>query len=169
LPTSSPVSIPSTVNTRLQTHPHIRRPTNHPAVSLLISAYTAFSDLSSFITRQLPTSVLDPLNAHVPQAALVLSYSIGNMFLLLAGIALLYTVLTRDARVTRCYLLIVACGDLGHIYASYKVIESSVFCDFGNYNDMMFGNVVVSAFLQINRLATLMGVFGKVGGGTVLR
>jgi hypothetical protein len=99
----------------------------------------------------------------------VLSYSLGNVFLLLAGLALLCTVLTRDARVTRWYLLMVACGDLGHIYASYKVMGSSVFWDFSNYNDMMVGNVVVSAFLHMNRLATLLGVFGRVGGGTVLR
>tara|TARA_R110002003_G_scaffold113_3_gene9839 strand:+ start:37729 stop:38076 length:348 start_codon:yes stop_codon:yes gene_type:complete len=114
------------------------------------------------VTRQLPTSnVL--ASATVPSAALILSYSIGNVFLLLAGLAVLCTAITREARVTKWYLFMVACGDLGHIYASYKVMGSEIFWNFSEYNDMMVGNVVVSAFLHVNRGLTLIGAFGRIG------
>lgn len=39
-----------------------------------------------------------------------------------------------------------------------------VFWNFNEYNDMMWGNIGVSAFLHVNRLATVLGVFGRVGG-----
>lgn len=64
---------------------------------------------------------------------------------------------------TRYYLAAAAVGDLGHIWASYKVMGSEMFWDFSGYNDMMVGNVIISAFLWVNRVATLGGVFG--GGG----
>jgi len=78
-------------------------------------------------------------------------------------LSLLFTVVTRETRLTRYYLAAAAVGDLGHIYASYKVMGSEMFWDFGGYNDMMVGNVVVSAFLWVNRVLTLAGVFGRVG------
>lgn len=109
------------------------------------------------------------MSSTVPESALILSYTLGNVYLLLGGLAILCTVLTRDARVTRWYLFMVACGDIGHIYASYRVMGSDVFWNFGGYNDMMVGNIAVSAFLHVNRILTLLGVFGQVGGGTVLR
>jgi hypothetical protein len=62
-----------------------------------------------------------------------------------------------------------ACGDLGPVYASYKVMGSNVFWDFGAYNSMMIGNIGFTAFLHINRLLTLLGAFGEVGQNTVLR
>lgn len=64
---------------------------------------------------------------------------------------------------TKWYLFMVACGDIGHIYGCYKVMGPEVFWDFGGYNDMMWGNVGLTVFLNINRLATLAGVFGKIG------
>jgi hypothetical protein len=136
---------------------------------LIGGCYSAFNDPSAFVTRQLPTSPLNPLSSTVPDSALILSYTIGNVFLLLGGLAILCTVITRDARVTKWYLFMVACGDIGHIYASYRVMESDVFWNFGGYNDMMIGNIGVSAFLHVNRILTLLGVFGKIGRGTVLR
>jgi len=81
-------------------------------------------------------------------------------------LSLLFTVVTRETRLTRYYLAAAAVGDLGHIYASYKVMGSEMFWDFGGYNDMMVGNVVVSAFLWVNRALTLAGVFGRVGRRT---
>ena len=85
------------------------------------------------------------------------------MFLVQCLLSLLFTVVTREARLTKYYLAAAAVGDLGHIYASYKVMGSAVFWDLGGYNDMMVGNVVVSAFLWCMRVGTLVGVFGKVG------
>ena len=91
------------------------------------------------------------------------------MYVLLAGLAVLCTVITREARVTKWYLAMVALGDLGHIYASYRVMGPEIFWDFNLYNNMMWGNIGVSAFLHVHRVATLLGLFGRVGGAPVGR
>jgi hypothetical protein len=78
-------------------------------------------------------------------------------------LSILFTVVTREPRMTKYYLAAAGVGDLGHILASYKVMGSEMFWDFGGYNDMMVGNVIVSAFLWVNRALMLWGVFGKVG------
>ncbi|KAF2444763.1 hypothetical protein P171DRAFT_472764 [Karstenula rhodostoma CBS 690.94] len=129
-------------------------------ISLLLGWNAAWNSPTTFVTGQLPTAPLTP----VPAAALILSHATGNIFILLALLAVLCTAITRDARVAKYYLLFVAVGDLGHIYSSYKVMGPEVFWDFAAYNDMMWGNIGVSAFLHVNRLATVLGVFGGFGG-----
>jgi hypothetical protein len=87
------------------------------------------------------------------------------MFLVQALLSLLFTVVTREAKLTKLYLAAASIGDLGHIWASYAIMGGELFWDFGSYNDMMVGNVVVSAGLWGMRMATLGGVFGRVGRG----
>lgn len=99
----------------------------------------------------------------MPDAAVILSYTLGNIFLILAAVAVLCTAITRNARVAKYYLFIIALGDLGHIYASYRVMGKETFLNFNEYNDMMWGNIGFSAFLHVNRGATLVGLFGRVG------
>ena len=124
----------------------------------IVGLHATFSDPKEFIARQLPSATLV-----VPDSALVLSYTLGNVFLVLAFLAILCTAITRDARVTWYYLFFIAFGDLGHIFASYKVMGPDVFLNFSQYNSMMWGNVGMSAFLHINRAATILGLFGKIG------
>lgn len=83
--------------------------------------------------------------------------------MLLAMISLLCTVVTREARVTKYYLAILAAGDIGHLYANYKGMGRDVFWNFGAYNEVMIGNVWATVFLWVNRIATLAGVFGRFG------
>jgi hypothetical protein len=137
-----------------QTNPRL------PVVSLVAGWHAASSDPSAFVSRHLPST---PTSALTPASATVLSYTLSNIFLLLGGLAILCTVITRDANVTKWYLGMVALGDLGHIYSSYAVMGPQVFWDFGAYNDLMWGNIGASAFLHVNRVATLLGVFGRVG------
>ncbi|CAI6340157.1 unnamed protein product [Periconia digitata] len=127
-------------------------------ISLIVGLQAAFSNPKDFVARQMPSAT-----GPIPDGAIILTYTIGNVFLLLAFLGILCTAVTRDTRVTQLYLFFVAVGDLGHIYASYKVMGQEMFLDLNNYNDMMWGNIGVSAFLHVNRLATLLGVFGKVG------
>jgi len=87
---------------------------------------------------------------------------LGNIYLLLAAIAVLCC-FTKHASISRNYLLIVACADLGHIYASYCGMGSTYFWDFGSWNDMAWGNIGSSAFLCVNRISTALGLFGKIG------
>lgn len=70
---------------------------------------------------------------------------------------------TTSRSVVRGYLAAVALADLGHIYAVYRVLEPEVFWDLGQWNDMMWGNAGVSGFLHANRVATLLGLYGKIG------
>ncbi|OCK85778.1 hypothetical protein K432DRAFT_377289 [Lepidopterella palustris CBS 459.81] len=127
-------------------------------LSLLLGTQTAWTDPTRFATTQVPDdgTILTPSIA-------CLSYTIGNIFLLLLLVAVLCLFISREARVARFYLLFVALGDLGHIYSSYRAMGPRKFWDFGNYNDIMWGNIGASAFLCVNRVATLMGVFGAVG------
>jgi hypothetical protein len=85
------------------------------------------------------------------------------VYLLLAGLAILCTVITREARVTKWYLAMIAMGDLGHIYSSYHVMGPEIFWNFNAYNSVMWGNIGFSAFLHVHRVATLLGLFGRVG------
>ena len=87
---------------------------------------------------------------------------LGNVFLLLAGLAVLCCFF-GDAKVARGYLAIVAIADVGHIYCSYLGMGEKYFWDLNLWNRMVWSNVGVSAFLCVNRIATVSGVFGKVG------
>lgn len=55
-------------------------------------------------------------------------------------------------------------GDVGHLWANYKGMGGEVFWAWRDYNEVMVGNVWVTVFLLGNRLATVSGVFGRVGG-----
>jgi hypothetical protein len=129
----------------------------HPLTACSVLGWNAaWNSPRDFVAQQLPTAPLI-----VPDAALLLSYSLGSIFLLLAGFAILCTVVTREKRITKGYLLVAAAGDLGHMLANYKAMGPAVFWNFNGYNEIMWGNVAVTAFLHVNRLATVLGVFGQ--------
>jgi hypothetical protein len=66
--------------------------------------------------------------------------------------------------VARRYCLAVAVADYGHIYATYKAVGPEYFWNFAGWNDTTIGNVGVSVALNVVRLATVAGVFGRIGG-----
>ncbi|PSN67397.1 hypothetical protein BS50DRAFT_634769 [Corynespora cassiicola Philippines] len=128
-------------------------------IALLLGWRSAFTEPSDFVTKQAPTTSLSP----VPTGALILSYTTGNIYFLLAALAVLCTAITRESRVAKWYLFMVAMADLGHIYSSYKGMGQEAFLNFNDYTDLMWGNIGVSAFLHVNRIATVLGVFGRIG------
>lgn len=85
----------------------------------------------------------------------------GNIFILLALLAIICCWTKHPEIITR-YLLAVAIADLGHCYATYRAVGSEDFLDIRGWNDVIWGNVGVSLFLHINRLATVGGVFGRI-------
>ncbi|KAK5111041.1 hypothetical protein LTR62_005416 [Meristemomyces frigidus] len=126
--------------------------------------YTLLLDPKKFYLDHYP--VAGPLSitqapTFAPQSE-ILVLLLGNVYLLLALLALV-CVWTPCRPVAIRYLLVVALADLGHIYAFYRV-WGGTFWDFGQWNDLMWGNVGVSVFLHVNRLATVMGVFGSERG-----
>ncbi len=84
----------------------------------------------------------------------------GNIYLLLAGLAILCCIFSSP-QVARNYLLIVACADLGHAYATYAGLGEEMFFDVAKWNDMVWGHVGFSIFLFVNRVATAAGIFGS--------
>ncbi|TKA76241.1 hypothetical protein B0A55_06388 [Friedmanniomyces simplex] len=126
--------------------------------ALLIWAYAILlQDPKSYYLGQVPHSILADASFK-PQAELVVLL-LGNVYLLLALLAVV-CIWTSHRRVAIFYLLAVAVADLGHIYAIYRV-WGETFWDLNQWNDMMWGNVGVSAFLHVNRLATVLGLFGR--------
>ncbi|KAL6702644.1 hypothetical protein ACN47E_001267 [Coniothyrium glycines] len=130
-------------------------------VTTVIGFWAAVSDPTSFITRQLPSSYTTVTDV-MPRTSIILAYSLGSIFLLLAALNILCLVISRDARVSRYYLVLLASADIGHMYANYKGMGPEVFWDFRNYNEMMIGNIWITLFLFVNRVGTLAGIFGRL-------
>ena len=91
-----------------------------------------------------------------------MSLQLGNVMLLLAAMALICCFTTKQD-IPKKYLLAVAFADFGHIYAVYAALGDEVFWNLNGWNDMVWGNVGVSAFLNLYRWMTLLGVFGRIG------
>jgi len=117
-----------------------------------------FSDPQGYVNMQVPSKIHIPISA----GSKTITLQLGNVYLLLAAIAVLCS-FTKHGAISRKYLLIVALADLGHVYSSYVGMGDSYFWDVGSWNDMAWGNVGVSAFLCVNRIATVLGLFGKFG------
>ena len=99
--------------------------------------------------------------APLPPGSTVVALQLGNVFLLVAALGVLCCFMSHPS-FARNYLLILACADLGHIYSSYVGMGSQQFWDIGAWNDTVWLNVGVSAFFCVNRIATVMGVFGAI-------
>lgn len=112
-----------------------------------------------FYASQAPNNSIEPTD--FPAQALGLSLAMGNIFILLAFLAIICS-WTNHPEIIKRYLLVVAVADLGHCYATYRAVGSEYFFNIGGWNDMIWGNVGVSLFLHVNRLATVSGVFGRI-------
>ncbi|KAI0382859.1 hypothetical protein F5Y04DRAFT_252480 [Hypomontagnella monticulosa] len=127
--------------------------------ALLIWAYiTGQRDPTSFYLAQTPGPI--PASAaSAPAQGLVLTLQLLNVYLLLAGIAVICS-WTPHAEVARWYLIVVALADYGHIAACYQGVGPEVFWDVSLWNDMLWGGVAVSAALNVVRWLTVLGVPG---------
>lgn len=110
-----------------------------------------------FYADQVPNSGALATVAFPPQAQ-ILVYQLGNVYLLLALLAVVCC-WTPNRVVARGYLAAVALADLGHIFAVYRVLSADTFWDVSQWNAMLFGSVGVSAFLHIHRLISLLGLY----------
>lgn len=115
------------------------------------------NDPKDYTNQQHPAALPLPLSS----GSLIIVYMLGNVFLLLAGLAVLCSFFA-DATVARGYLITVGLADMGHIYSSYLGM-GTYFWDLNKWNTMAWANIGISAFLCINRLATVLGIFGRFG------
>jgi len=129
----------------------------------LVWAYViTLTDPQQYYADQAPQGLLSN-HVFTPQS-LSLTLQLGNVFLLLAGLAIVCC-FTNHADISRRYLIAVALADLGHIYSVYGALGDKIFWDFNQWNQMIASNVGVSVFLHANRLLTVAGLFGKLGAG----
>ncbi|KAF3064439.1 hypothetical protein GL218_01138 [Daldinia childiae] len=129
---------------------------------LLIWAYiVALRDPTAFFAAQAPNHAL-PVSEPLPPQALVLLLQLINVFLLLAGLAVVCS-WTPHASVARWYLVVVAFADYGHIWACYRGVGPELFWNTAEWNDMLWGGVGGSAALNVVRWLTVFGVFGALG------
>lgn len=121
---------------------------------------STFTDPAGYYVRQHYEASLQQIPL-TPQA-LVLVLQTGNIFLLLAGMAVVCC-FTLHADIAKKYLFVIAVADVGHVWSVYRSLGDEYFWDFAKWNDLLWGAVGVSIFLNINRWATLFGIFGRVG------
>ena len=117
--------------------------------------------LGEYYISQLPGATT--LTTVVTPQALSLSLQIGNVLLLLNFMALICC-WTHHPDIAKKYLVAVALADFGHIYAVYASLGDDIFWDVSKWNNMVWGNIGASVFLNLNRWATVLGLFGTVGG-----
>jgi hypothetical protein len=120
---------------------------------------TAFDDPTDYYVRQHYDEKLQQIPM-TPQAH-VMVLQTANIFVLLAGMAVACC-WTPHADIAKKYLFIVAVADIGHILSVYKGFGDESFWKFSDWNDLVWGAVGVSVFLNINRWATLLGFFGRI-------
>lgn len=94
---------------------------------------------------------------------------LANIYLLLAALAIICC-FSPSATTTKWYLIAVALGDYGHIYASYRGLPPHVFWDVGQWNQVVWGNIGASVVLNVVRWLTILGAFGdpRVGGNSAV-
>ncbi|CAK1365217.1 uncharacterized protein RHO25_010066 [Cercospora beticola] len=128
----------------------------------LVWAYiTAMTDGFTFFASQAPNHEIGSAD-FTPQAQ-ALTLQMGNVLLLLGAMAIICC-WTKHPEIAKWYLIAVAFADIGHIYAVYAAVGPAYFWNFAEWNDMTWGNVGVSAFLHVNRWATVAGLFGSMSG-----
>ncbi|CAN8102591.1 unnamed protein product [Discula destructiva] len=129
---------------------------------LLIWAFiSCLNDPFAFYATQAPVPQLNAAE-HFPPQAVIFSYMLGNIYLLLAALAVVCC-FSSSIATTRWYLIAVAIADYGHIYAVYLGVGPAVFWDVSLWNEMIGGNIGASVILNIVRWLTVMGAFGRLG------
>ena len=123
-------------------------------------------DPDDYYIRQLPNATTS--TTVVTPQALSLSLQMGNVLLLLAFMAVICS-WTHHPDIPKKYLVAVALADFGHIYAAYVSLGDKLFWDVSKWNDMVWGNIGSSLFLNVNRWATVLGLFGTIGGRKTAR
>jgi len=93
-------------------------------------------------------------------SSIALAYQLANLYglLFLLGVGICYT--TTEPKVLRNYLFCLAVADFGHIYVTYLAMGTGAFFDVSEWNLLTWGNISITGFLFLNRLAYLTGFFG---------
>ena len=85
----------------------------------------------------------------------------GNVYLLLALLAIFILVTTTDPRVVEVYVISLAIADVGHMGTTMWVLGWDRVIDIRGWNSMACGNIAASAFLLITWIGYLTSLFGE--------
>ncbi|EKV18973.1 hypothetical protein PDIG_04700 [Penicillium digitatum PHI26] len=138
------------------TWPHILFGVLEP-ISLALGSVFPVYDLRGFIAGQTPT-IVAPATLH--PSSIALAYQLGNLYslLFLVGVGVCHA--TTEPRVLHNYLIGLAIADVGHVYATYLGMGWDAFADVAGWNALTWGNIGVTTFLFLNRIAYFLGIFG---------
>lgn len=125
--------------------------------------YLAFVDPRHSVALQHPNVSMPET---LPIGSEIVARQLGNMYLLIAlvGVAILSS--TSEPKVVQNYFIALAIGDLGHLYVTYLGTGWSYFLDVSQWNAMAWGNIGMTSFLLVNRLAYFLGLFGDTGAAS---
>ncbi|KAJ5233976.1 uncharacterized protein N7469_005742 [Penicillium citrinum] len=126
-------------------------------ISLVAGSLAPLQDLNYFIAGQTPHASPPPV---LHPSSIALAYQVANLYssLFLVGVGVLHT--TTEPKVIRNYMIGLAIADVGHVYATYLGMGWESFADIGAWNALTWGNIGVTSFIFINRIAYLAGLFG---------
>ena len=126
-------------------------------LSLLAGFLAPLINTPKFVSSQVSTAIPTALTS----TNRVLALQLGNCYGLigLIGVGVLYA--TGEPKVVRNYLLACAIADLGHLWATYAVVGHRSFVDVGNWNDMAWGNIGITASLFVFRVLYFLGLLGR--------
>lgn len=122
--------------------------------------WVSFYDTHRFIAGQVP----DANEALIPHPSVkTIAYQLGNLYLLLLFVGIGVLCSTSEAKVVRNYMAALALADVGHMYCTYLGIGWDALIAVNGWNDLTWGNIGITGFLFVNRVAYLLGAFGKAG------
>ncbi|KAK0390913.1 hypothetical protein NLU13_0416 [Sarocladium strictum] len=113
-------------------------------------------DTSWFVEQQVPQKVPGP----VTENSIVLAWQLGNMYLVLAFLAIALFTSTSEVKVIRRYLTALALGDVGHTVWSCYALGMERLMRPAELNTMAYANIIMTIFLFSARVAYLSGAFG---------
>lgn len=131
----------------------------HPAHSHRVAgALAPFLDTDNFIAGQFSLAHAPALPHH--PSVLALAYQLGNIYGLvgLLGVGIIYG--TSEPHVLRNAVIALAVADVGHLCATYAAMGPEFYFDVASWSPVAWGNIGFTAFLFVNRVAYLLGLFG---------
>ncbi|EED13812.1 hypothetical protein TSTA_100560 [Talaromyces stipitatus ATCC 10500] len=128
-------------------------------LTMVAGALAPIIDTNNFIAGQ--TSLASPPTLPHHPSVLALNYQLANIYGLVGmlGVGLIYG--TSEIHVLRNAVVALSIADLGHLYATYAAMGPDTFFDVASWSLVSWGNIGFTAFLFVNRIAYLLGLFGS--------
>ncbi|OKL63560.1 hypothetical protein UA08_01928 [Talaromyces atroroseus] len=128
-------------------------------ISMVAGTLAPIIDTNNFIAGQFSLAH-PPALPHHP-SVLALNYQLANIYGLvgLLGVGIVYG--TSEPHVLRNAVLALAIADLGHLYATYAAMGPELYFDVASWSPVAWGNIGFTAFLFLNRVAYMLGLFGS--------